>query len=442
MSGSLSVLVRRVRAFRPVMLPPIEHERTTLPARDVRLGMQLGLGEGVLSQVSLSVVTGSLGTGLALLLGANSLALGILAALPVVGALVQLPAAWWIERSGKRRRAAVIGSLGRQFWLIPAVLLFVPLPVPVKLTLFLLALMLGQMLLALALNAWQSWMADLVPPTVRGRYFGARGALMSATGMIVGYGGAWLVDRGAATGLAASAYALLLVLAAACGGVGSLILARQPEPPMQRSTTLCLSALLRLPLRNPRFRRFAGTFMLWQVALGVASPFFMAYGLTSLRLPLHMLALTETLGALTGMLMQPQWGKLADRLGQRQVLRLCMLLVVPLPWMWILSTPTRIWPLMVGSLVSGLIWSGVTLTQTNRLMEQTPRDGQSAYFAAFAVAAGVPFMLASLGAGALISTVGTAPIAFAGTYVHPYVGFFVASSVLRLVTVVLGWKSL
>jgi MFS family permease len=313
---------------------------------------------------------------------------------------------------------------------------------PIKLACFLVVIALGQMLLGLALNAWQSWMADLVPGTVRGRYFGTRGALVSATGMIVGYGGAWLIDRSTAVGLAAPAYASLLILAAACGGLGSLLLARQPEPAMQRSTSLCLSALLTMPLRNPRFRRFAGTFMLWQVALGVASPFMIAYGLTALRLPLHMLALTETLTALTSVLAQPYWGKLADRIGQRHVLRLCMVLVVPMPWMWVLSTPTWIWPLLVGALLSGIAWSGIAVTQMSRLMEQTPADGQCSYFAAFAVATGVPFMLASFGAGALMSVIGTETVTVLGSHVHPYIGFFVASSVLRFVTVMLGWKAL
>ncbi len=426
----------------PVKLPSVEHEQTALPPRDVRTGMSLGLFEGPLAQVSLSVASGSLGTGLALMLGANELALGLLAALPVMGALAQVPAAWWIERHGNRRRLAVIGSLGRQFWLIPAVLLFAPIPSSVKLVCFLFAIAFGQMLLALAQNAWQSWMADLVPATVRGRYFGIRGALMSATGMTVGYAGAWFIDRSEAVGAAAPAYAALLILAAACGGVGSILLARQPEPAMQANTSICLSALVRMPLQNPRFRRFAAVFIVWQVALGVGSPFFMAYGRTALQLPLHMLALTETLTALTAVLTQPQWGKVADRIGHSRVLRLSMLLVVPLPWMWIASTPTNTWPLIIGSLLGGIAWSGVLVTQMSRLMEQTPSDGQCSYFAAFSVATGVPFMLASLGAGAVMSVLGTEPLALMGSQIHPYIGFFVASSALRLVAVIIGWKSL
>lgn len=75
-------------------------------------------------------------------------------------------------------------------------------------------------------------------------------------------------------------------------------------------------------------------------------------------------------------------------------------------------------------------------------MEQTPSDGQCSYFAAFAVATGIPFMVASFGAGALMSVIGTEALSLSGAHFHPYVVFFVGSSVLRLVTVLLGWKSL
>ena len=81
MAVSLNVLARRVRDFRPVALPPLDHEQTVLPAREVRKGMSLGLLEGPLSQVSLSVASGSVGTGLALMLGADAFALGILCSL-------------------------------------------------------------------------------------------------------------------------------------------------------------------------------------------------------------------------------------------------------------------------------------------------------------------------------------------------------------------------
>ena len=115
--------------------------------------MRLGVAEGVTQQIHPTLTVGTLATGLALLLGANSFALGILAAMPVIGALMQFPAAWWIERTGQRRRLSVLGSPGRLLGLVPAILLFLPLPAGARLGLFLLATAVGQMLLG-SRSAW------------------------------------------------------------------------------------------------------------------------------------------------------------------------------------------------------------------------------------------------------------------------------------------------
>ena len=434
--------VRRVRDLRPVTLPSVDQERTALPPSVVQRGMRLGVAEGVLTQVHLSLTVGTLATGLALLLGASSFELGVLAALPVLGTLIQLPAAWWVERTGKRRRLAVAGSLGRQLWIVPAVLLFLPLATPAKLVLFLLASAVGHMMLAAAANAWTGWMTDLIPASVRGRYFGARGAMMSGAAMITGYGGAWLVDRGRAAGDEASVYAGLLVLAVVSGGLGSVLLSRQPEPAPSKGVRYGWRDLLLLPARHQRFRAWVGAFMVWQTGLGVAAPFFIAYGLTELKLPLQTLALMDTISALTGLVAQPYWGRLADRLGHRRVLLICMALVVPLPWNWLLATPTRIWPLFFNAILSGGLWAGLSMTQTNRLMEQAPAEGRGAYFAAFSVATGLAYTAASLAAGALVSTIGLDPVTFAGMTFHPYQAFFLLSGILRLAALVLGGRAI
>ena len=439
----LPTVVRRVRDFRPVRLPSVVRQNAVLPARVVRRGMEAGLAEGMLAQVHLSVAWGSITMGLALLLGAGSFTLGILGAMPLIGALVQIPAAWWIERHGDRRRLAVLGSLGRLLWLVPAVLLFLPLPAAWRLALFLLALTCGHLMLGVSANAWTDWMTDLIPAGVRGRYFGTRNAVMSGTAMVVGYSGAAFVDRAKAGGYEPWAYALILTAAALSGGLASSLLARQPEPPAEGKQPRSLFDLLVIPFRNRSFRAFVRTFVIWNIGLGVAVPFYIAYGLTALNLPLRMLALTEVVTAFGGLLTQAQWGKLADRIGQREVLRISMLLLGPVPWFWLLATPDRIWPIYVAAALGGMTWAGVQTTQMNRLMEHAGGEqGRSGYFAAFFVGTGVPFMLASMGAGAMVSLLGIEPRAFAGMELHPYLGFFFLSGVLRLLSLLVGWKSL
>jgi hypothetical protein len=98
--------------------------------------------------------------------------------------------------------------------------------------------------------------------------------------------------------------------------------------------------------------------------------------------------------------------------------------------------------LFINSMLSGIMWAGFQMTQTNRLMEQAPSDGRSAYFAAFSVATGLPFMIASLAAGILINLIGLEPLRIAGVTFHPYLGFFALSGLLRLSSLLIGRKAL
>jgi MFS family permease len=441
MALSLLSIARHTRRFQLIRLPRVRRDETAISAREVRRGMRLGLLEAGMAQVFLSIAYGTIATGLALRLGAGSFELGILAALPVIGSLLQFPAAWWVERHGHRRRLAVIGSLGRQLWLVPVLLLLLPLPKGLRLTLFLGALAIGNMLLAVANNAWNSWMTDLIPSGVRGRYFGARGAVTGCVAIGLGYGGATLIDYAKSVGIEAQTYAGLLILSAVASGFGSWLLARQPEPPKQGSSTTCLTELCLMPLRHPRFRTFAGSFGVWSIGLGLGAPFFVAYGLTVLQLPLRTLALTEMVTAVCAMVAQPRWGAMADRIGHKHVLRLCMLGVAPTPFIWLLATHDRVWPILLASAIGGVMWAGLGLAQTSRMMEHAPDEGRAAYFAAFSAITGIPFMAASMGAGALISMIGLDPLSLAGLSFHPYLLFFVASGLVRLLAVVLGWKA-
>jgi MFS family permease len=442
MAFSLGAILRQTPRIRLVNLPAIRHGEGTVPAHEVRHGMRLGLYEAALAQVFLTVAFGTLSTGLALLLGAGAFELGVLAALPVAGALLQFPAAWWVERFGHRRRLAVIGSLGRQLWLVPVLLLFMPLPISLRLTIFLAALAIGNMLLAIANNAWTSWMTDLIPANVRGRYFGARGAVTGGVAIVLGYSAASVVDYASDRGLEAPVYASLLIMSVVAGVLGTWLLARQPEPPRVSTTTTCLTELCLMPLRHPRFRKFVGTFGLWNVGLGIGAPFFIAYGLTVLGLPLRTLALTETVTALCAMIAQPRLGALIDRIGAARVLRLCMFGVAPTPLLWLLVTPDRIWPIFLASAIGGVMWAGIGTAQTSRLMEQAPTEGRAAYFAAFSALTGIPFVLASTGAGLLMSMLDIGLISLGGVILHPFLLMFIISASLRLLAVGVGWKAM
>jgi hypothetical protein len=72
--------------------------KPTLSDQDVRYGLRMMVWEGIASLAMFSVTTSGLLAGFALALGANNLQIGILAAIPFIMQLLQIPAIWLVEQ--------------------------------------------------------------------------------------------------------------------------------------------------------------------------------------------------------------------------------------------------------------------------------------------------------------------------------------------------------
>ena len=88
-----------------------------------RRGLKFSLWEGASASVHMTLTSGAFLTGYALLLGANDFELSLLLALPMLMQGMQLPGAYFIERSGQRKTLTRWGAgISRLLWL-PMILL-------------------------------------------------------------------------------------------------------------------------------------------------------------------------------------------------------------------------------------------------------------------------------------------------------------------------------
>lgn len=432
------------RAMTLVTLLPrdVTIEDGTLTASEVRRGLKLSIFEGMFAQVHISLTLGAFLTGFALLLGAGNITLGIVAALPFLTQPLQLLGAWLIERQGVRKPLAVASTFGRTLWLGLILLPYVPLAVTQRLALLVVILFVAHALLAMCSNAWTNWMTDLVPPRLRGRYFSTRSTAMAAVAMAVNYGaGVWL-DYMRNAGQSTHGYTTLFGLAVLCAGVSTVLLSRQPEPRLQQTARMPLKQVMSVPLRHREFRRFMFVTVGWSFGMGVSAPFFGAHALTVLRLPFTTLATIDVIIAMISLFTLPIWGRLTDRLSHRTILLMCMLFVVPLPWFWVLATPTAVYFLYANAVFSGIWWPGLNLAQANRLMEQVPREARGSYLALFGATTGLAFFVASFLGGGVANLLANVQWSLGPLTINNYETLFIASSLIRLATVVLGRKAL
>lgn len=419
-----------------------------LSPQEVRRGLRISAIEGAVATVHISI-TGSIGgsvflTGFALLLGADSFQIGVLGALPFIGQLAGFVGAYLEERAGNRRALVLFGALiGRLIWALLLTLPFIGgLSPEARLAVFFVGLACSYAGNGVAGNAWLSWMSDLVPPRERGSYFGMRNTVASVSAMASTFLASRLLDGFRAGGDEPLGYAVIFAVALVSAVGAAALIARQPEPPLAPRGRVKLGELIGGPLHDARFRSYVFVAAGWALVTGVASPFFNAYGLSTLNLSFSTLGMQAIVTSGVALLFTPLVGRLQDRYGYRAVMTLCVLGTVPLPWGWVLSTPDNIAPLWLTSIFSGVFWPGVNQGLSNVLMDRAPAHQRGAAMAAFSAVTGVGTLVAGFLGGAIASGLAGTQVALGPLAVGGLALLFVASSVGRMALAWMFWRTL
>ncbi|MBX0331350.1 MFS transporter, partial [Oscillochloris sp. ZM17-4] len=410
-------------------------------------GLRISTWEGAVATAHISI-TGAVGgsvflTGFALLLGANSFQLGILGALPFIGQLFQFVGAYLEERMGDRRRLVLsTGLAGRLIWALLLALPFMSFLGGAQLLVFFVGLACSYALNGIAGNAWLSWMSDLVPARRRGSYFGMRNTVAAVAAMATTFLAGAALDSARAQGQDALGYAIIFGVAVLAALGSAALIARQAEPPIKPKGRVNLADMLSGPLRDRSFRSFVAANVGWALATGVASPFFNAYGLSTLKLGFSALALQAIVTSAVSLVFGPLMGRLQDKYGYKRVLVLCIVGTLPLPWGWVIATPTNIIPLWITSILSGVFWPGITQGMVNVLMDRAPANYRGAAMASFSAITGLGTLTAGLLGGALATLVADTQISVGPFQIVGLAFLFVLSSALRAIMVGVFWKTL
>ncbi len=371
------------------------------PPRASRRSLRSSVYEGMTAEVVGASSSGAALTAWALYLGASPVLIALLAALPYLSQLVQFPSAWLTSRVGARKVALVATSISRQaLWpLVP--LPFLPVGQATKLVLLLIVAAVSALFSIVGNNGWTTWMGDLVPRRLRGRYFGRRTAICMLVGSFATLGAGLALDVATRHGREGWALASLGLVAVLAGALSTVLMARQHEPGAAAREPLTFETATR-PFRDPGARRLLAFLVPWNFAIGLSSAFFVVFMLENLRMGFALIALQGIGTAVVRLLAAPLWGRATDRLGPRPVLVACSFLIVGIPLLWLLPTPTRLWPVAADALASGVLWSGHNLATFHMPLAVAPRQGRSFYLAAFSTLSGVAFAIAATAGGWLV----------------------------------------
>ena len=351
-------------------------------AAAVRKALPFAIGDGPASQAMETLASGPFLVAYALALGANNLVIGLLAALPFLGNFAQAPAAYLVEKVRKRKKLAlVISFCCRPLFLIAALLAFF-VPNPVLPTLLVLCFAGRYLCGSAATCTWNSWMRDLLPVKIQGRYYAARLRYMTVAVIACNLLGAFLIDRWNVLWPSRGiyAYSFLLFLSFCAGMVSIYCMSRVPEPAMAPDEEVELSFARKFiePFKVPNFRRLMTFLGVWNFGLNLVAPFFTVVLIRQLGISLTGVVLLTILSQLSSFFIISIWGAIADRFSNKSVLSLAVPVYIFSILLWIFTT----WPethvmtvplLVLIYVLIGIATAGVNLAANNIALKLAPR---------------------------------------------------------------------
>jgi MFS family permease len=363
-----------------------------LTEEEIQSGLQAVVKDGLASQAMVTLTGGAFLIAFALKLGASNATIGLLAAIPPLTQLLQIPSIYLVEKIRNRRAITVYSAgLSRIFWLPIALIPFLFLSSPrTALAFFLTMIFFHSAIAAIPAVSWNSWMRDLIPQGKLGAFFAKRMALSTTLGIVLSLGAAFYIDKWVDIfpNYELYSYSILFFLGFLAGMSGLYFLSITPEPRMSLGKEkIKFATLILKPFKNVNFRNLITFSGAWSFAVSLAAPFFIVYMLKRLQMNMSFIIALLVLSQIMYLLFLKIWGKFTDRFSNKSVLNvsgplflLCIFAFTftTLPDKYILTVPL----LIIIHIFMGISTSGVNLASGNIGFKLAPRGEATTYLAA------------------------------------------------------------
>lgn len=355
----------------------------------IEKGLQASIRDGILSQMMVTLTSGVFLVAFALELGASNLVVGLLAAIPAVMQLLQVPAVYLVEKYQKRKLISVSTStISRLFLLCIAVIPFLFSPEK-GIFILLAALLLHTGFGAISGCSWNSWMSDLIPKQKLGSFFSKRMAWALGLSIPLALFAAFFVDYWhlLSDTSVIYAYSILFFLGTIFGLAGLYFLSRVPEPKMVVENTESVLKRLIAPFKNENFRNLLAFTGSWSFAVSLAAPFFTVYMIRRLDYELGLIMFLVILSQIVHVWFLSIWGKFADYKSNKAVLAISGPLFMFALFLWTFTTLPEVhrftFPLVIFlHILMGLAMAGVTLALGTIGLKIAPQGKSTSFLAA------------------------------------------------------------
>ena len=386
--------------------------------KGLRKIFRISVTSGIFGQVfgTLSGSGSAFLTKFAIMLNATPLQFAVLSAIGQVSQIFQPLGAFITKRRTKRK--GVVLTL--QFVGCGIALFYGILPFTFSsggtIRAFLVLFFFSVSLLSVASNAWIGWISDVVPLSVRGRFFSALSRYVMLTAVGISYGFSLFIDRfdrGDGQGFHVHkssfftaenlplGFAIIFLVAVVAAFCGLYVLSRLPEKEKKIEEESTIGMFLHT-MRDHSFRRFLLYNSWWMFAVGIGAPFWQPFMMQKLRMSLFEVQIYGSVNIVASILVLRLWGRLVDAYGNRTAMRLIIMLGGFNPMVWLFVTPHNYPVLYLEAVTSGIMWAGAGLVATNFVLSIAPNDRRQLYSGIAGAFSGLAMMTTMLVSGAFL----------------------------------------
>lgn len=337
-------------------------------------------------------------------LGASKKLLGINLALCTLATLASLPGAWLYSRMQSRRKQWIwVTAASRAFMFAPALVALFTGKRELH-TLLIWVFIIGLFLVNLGNNftssGWWSWMADLIPESIRGTFFGRRWRWVLLTQSITALIAGLLLDQAAKISagegdtIVNMAYFAVFAFAALLAVLDPFLFFLVPEPSRPRPPECSFREVMGRYLEPIRDRDFLPLLLgvcVYNFFFGMPLVFITVFlrgdhaggvhvgGHASLGL----LSLVTVTVAVASALTANRWGQLADRIGHRVVWILTSMSYLSYAAYFFVNEQNYAYIAVIHAALWGLMFAGQPMAAQNLALSMAPTDRREFYMSMF-----------------------------------------------------------
>lgn len=405
-----------------------------------QVDLKYSIYDGMFANVFATLTGGVFLTGFALYLGMNEFMIGLVASMPFLVTVFQLPASYLIEKNGRRKEVSCWGSaLARVIWIPVLLVALIPFsPGSVRLLVIPSLIFLSYTFASISYVSWLSWMSELVPDEIRGRFFGTRNMVCGAAGMIVMVIFGRLLDsiKGHSPLGLPLGFVITFISAVFFGMVSLHFLNQIPEPEQANHSDSYSSFRkhILLPFKEPNFKKFLIFALVWGFSVNFASPFFTLYFLRDLRFSYGFIATLGMISAFADLVGMQLWGRISDKVKNKAVIRFAGWVAIFLPLAWVSARPQGTVIPIILHIVGGWFWAGINLCMNNLLLKISPQENKASFLSIYNIMGGFGAAIGPILGGFVLKSISGLDFQLASWTLFPVQVIFVTSTLFRLLS--------